>query len=290
MFTQQIVNGLTIGSIYALIALGYTMVYGILRIVNFAHGDIFMMGTFFGLLLTQKLSLPFPLALLLAAIFTAFLGMLVEKLAYRPLRLSDRLVALISALGVSIFLANFAQVIWGTETHPFPAVLEIKFYQFGQVTLSNIQLYILLLSCVLMVALNVFVHKTKIGVAMRATSHSINNARLMGINTDRIISMTFAVGSVLASIAGILVGIYYDAVYPTMGYSAGLKAFTAAVLGGIGSIPGAMLGGVVLGVVESLGAAYISSGYRDAYAFGILIVVLIFKPSGLLGKKQQEKV
>jgi branched-chain amino acid transport system permease protein len=290
MFTQQIINGLTIGSVYALIALGYTMVYGILRIVNFAHGDIFMMGTFFGLLLVKKLGLPFPLALLLAVIFTALLGMLVERVAYRPLRLSDRLVVLISALGVSIFLANFAQLIWGTETHPFPSGLSINSYQLGQVTLSNIQVYILILSCILMVALNIFVHKTKIGVAMRATSHSINNARLMGINTDSIISMTFAIGSILAAAAGILVGIYYDAVYPTMGYAAGLKAFTAAVLGGIGSIPGAMLGGVVLGVVESLGAAYISSGYRDAFAFGILIIVLIFKPSGLLGKKQQEKV
>jgi branched-chain amino acid transport system permease protein len=290
LLSQQIINGLTIGAIYALIALGYTMVYGILKIVNFAHGDIFMMGTFFGLFLIQHLELPFFLAFILAAALTAVIGMVVERLAYRPLRFTDRIVPLISAMGVSIFLVNFAQFLWGTETHPFPKVIPVKSYTFGSITISNIQILILVLSVLLMLSLHLFVNKTRIGTAMRATSISITNATLMGINTGSIIAITFAVGSALAASAGILVGIYYDAVYPTMGYSAGLKAFTAAVLGGIGNIPGAMLGGLLLGVSENLGAAYISSQYSDAIAFCILIIVLMVKPTGLFGKKQINKV
>jgi branched-chain amino acid transport system permease protein len=275
LLSQQIINGLTIGAIYALIALGYTMVYGILK-----------MGTFFGLFLIQHLELPFFLAFILAAALTAVIGMVVERLAYRPLRFTDRIVPLISAMGVSIFLVNFAQFLWGTETHPFPKVIPVKSYTFGSITISNIQILILVLS----VLLHLFVNKTRIGTAMRATSISITNATLMGINTGSIIAITFAVGSALAASAGILVGIYYDAVYPTMGYSAGLKAFTAAVLGGIGNIPGAMLGGLLLGVSENLGAAYISSQYSDAIAFCILIIVLMVKPTGLFGKKQINKV
>jgi branched-chain amino acid transport system permease protein len=290
MLEQQIVNGLTIGTIYALIALGYTMVYGILKIVNFAHGDIVMMGSFFGLFLVQYAKLPFYLAFILASILTAVLGILVERFAYRPLRFTDRIVPLISAMGVSIFLSNFAQKIWGAGTRTFPKSFEIHTYHIGGITLSSIQVFILVLSILLMIGLQLFVTKTKIGTAMRATSMSITNATLMGINTDFIIMITFAIGSFLAAIAGILVGIYYDAVYPTMGYSVGLKAFTAAVLGGIGSIPGAALGGFILGVVENLGAAYISSQYKDIIAFGILILVLMIRPTGILGKKENTKV
>lgn len=290
MFTQQLINGITIGGIYALIALGYSMVYGILRIVNFAHGDIFMMGTFLGLFFTQSLGMQFYIAFPLSAVATAFIGIFVEKIAYRPIRIADKLAVLISALGVSIFLQNLAQIIWGTETHAFKSGIEVSTFDFGGLVLSNIQLIVILLSCFLMMGLYFVVNKTKIGVAMRATSHNLNSAKLIGINTDRIISFTFGIGSALACIAGLLVGIYYDAVFPIMGYSYGLKAFAAAILGGIGSIPGAMVGGFVIGIVETLGAAYISAGYRDAFAFGILIIVLIFRPSGILGKKLVEKV
>jgi branched-chain amino acid transport system permease protein len=290
VFFQQLLNGLTIGGIYALIALGYTMVYGILQIVNFAHGDIFMLGAFFGLYLTRAAGMPFFIALPLAAALTTLAGTIVERLAYRPIRVADKLAVLISALGMSMFLQNLAMLIWGTETHPFNIDVPIRTYTFSSITISNIQLSVIVFSCLLMTVLYFIVNRTKIGLAMRATSHNLNNARLMGINTDRIISFTFGVGSGLACVAGIFVGVYYDAVYPMMGYSAGLKAFAAAILGGIGSIPGAMLGGFVIGLVENLGAAYISSGYRDAFAFGILIVVLIFRPSGILGKKTLEKV
>ncbi|WP_206809033.1 branched-chain amino acid ABC transporter permease [Paradesulfitobacterium ferrireducens] len=290
MFWQQLVNGLTAGSMYALIALGYTMVYGILKIINFAHGDIFMVGAFLGLIIIKQFHLGFVPAFLLSMVIVAIIGIIIEKIAYRPLRKSTKLAPLLSALGVSIFLVNFAQLVWGTEVRSFPPSLQIDTFQVGSVTLSNIQIYALLISFALMLALHFFVHKTKMGVAMRATSHSINHARLMGINVDNIISLTFGIGSALAAAAGILIGLYYDAVYPVMGYTAGLKAFTAAVLGGIGSIPGAMLGGLLLGVVENLGAAYISMGYRDAIAFGLLIIILLLKPTGLLGKNIQQKV
>ncbi|MFJ5763468.1 branched-chain amino acid ABC transporter permease [Neobacillus sp. NPDC093182] len=290
MLEQQIINGLTIGSIYALIALGYTMVYGILKIVNFAHGDIFMIGSFFGLFLIQYVEAPFYLILILASVLTAVLGIIIERFAYRPLRMADRIVPLISAMGVSIFLSNLAQKIWGAGTHPYPDSFKTHTFKWGGVSLSSIQLFILVLSFLLMVGLQLFVTKTKIGTAMRATSMSITNATLMGINTNFIIMLTFAIGAILAANAGVLVGMYYDAVYPTMGYTLGLKAFTAAVLGGIGSIPGAVLGGLLLGVVENLAAGYISSQYQDVIAFSILILVLVLRPTGILGKKEITKV
>ena len=292
MFTQQLINGITVGGIYALIALGYTMVYGILKIVNFAHGDVFMIGSFLGLLLVRSAGMPCYVAFPLAAAATAVVGILIERVAYRPIRMhgADALAILISALGVSIFLENFAQLVWGTETHSYVKFVEKKTYKFGGITLSNIQIGVIILCIALMLILYLVVNKTKIGVAMRATSQSIVSAQLMGINTEKIISLTFGVGSALACVAGILVGTYYDAVYPLVGYSYGLKAFAAAILGGIGSIPGAMLGGFLFGIVETLGAGYISAGYKDAFAFGILILVLIFRPSGLLGKKHVDKV
>lgn len=290
MFFEQLLNGLTMGAIYALIALGYSMVYGILKIINFAHGDIFMLGTFIALTLVKVLHMPFVPALLLSMFIVAIVGMIIERFAYRPLRMADRMAPLLSALGVSIFLSNLAQLIWGTSTHPFPSVLDIRTIKIGQVDINNLQIYILVMSLALMAILQIIVKKSSWGVAMRATSYNKDNARLMGINVDRVIGLTFGVGSALATAAGVMVGIYYDAVYPTMGYSAGLKAFTAAVLGGIGSIPGAMVGGILLGVFENFGAAYISSGYRDAIAFSILILVLLVKPSGLFGKHYQQKV
>ena len=292
MLLQQMINGITVGGSYALIALGYTMVYGILKIVNFAHGDVFMMGSFFGLFCMQVMGMPYYVAFPLAAIATAIMGIIMERVAYRPIRTADSLTVMISALGVSTFLENLAMVLWGSGTHAFSnfSGITITTYKFDNVVLSNIQIGFIVLSILLMIALYFIVNKTKIGVAMRATSHNIKTAKLMGINTDRIIAFTFGIGSALACVAGLLVGIYYDAVYPLIGYSYGLKAFAAAVLGGIGSIPGAMLGGFIMGIVETLGASYISAGYRDAFAFAILIIVLIFRPAGILGKKEIDKV
>ena len=292
MFTQQLINGITVGGIYALIALGYTMVYGILKIVNFAHGDVFMVGSFLGMLFVQNTGLPIYIAYPVAMLVTAAVGMTIERVCYRPIRINgaDALSILIAALGVSIFLENFAQLVWGTETHSYVQTIKKTTYKFGEITLSNIQIGVIILCLALMVVLYLIVNRTKIGVAMRATSQSIVSAQLMGINTERVIAMTFGIGSALACVAGVLVGTYYDAVYPLVGYSYGLKAFAAAILGGIGSIPGAMLGGFLIGIVETLGAGYISAGYKDAFAFGILILVLIFRPSGLLGKKRVDKV
>jgi branched-chain amino acid transport system permease protein len=292
MFLQQMINGITVGGSYALIALGYTMVYGILKIVNFAHGDVFMMGSFFGLFCMQVWEMPYYMAFPMAAVATAIMGIVMERIAYRPIRTADSLTVMISALGVSTFLENLAMLLWGTGTHAFSnfSGITISTYKFDNIVLSNIQIGFIVLSLLLMIILYFIVNKTKIGVAMRATSHNIKTAKLMGINTDRIIAFTFGIGSALACVAGLLVGIYYDAVYPLIGYSYGLKAFAAAVLGGIGSIPGAMLGGFVMGIVETLGASYISNGYRDAFAFAILIIVLIFRPAGILGKKEIDKV
>ncbi len=290
MFLQQLVNGLTIGGIYALIAIGYSLVYGILRIVNFAHGDIFMMGTFFALTISKATDWAFLVVAPIAIVCTAALGMLVERLAYRPLRGADSMAVLICAMGVSTVLANLAQLIFGTETHPFRVGVAVKKYNLGSVTITNIQIMMAVAAVVSMAVLFWVVKKTKFGVSMRATSNSLVTAKLMGINTNMVISLTFAAGSMLAALAGIMVGLYYDAVYPMMGFSYGIKAFAAAVLGGIGSLPGAMLGGVTIGVVESLGAAYLSSGYRNAFAFGIMIIVLIFKPTGIMGKVMREKV
>lgn len=290
MLGQQLVNGITIGGIYALIALGYTMVYGILKIVNFAHGDVFMVGMMLAVFFTKVLGWNYLIAYPLAAVATAAIGILIERLAYRPIRAADKLVVLISALGVSIFLENLVDILIDSKTLAFNSPIKTVSYEFNGLILSNIKIGIMALCVALMFVLYLIVSKTKMGVAMRATSHNLVSAKLMGINTDFVISFTFGVGSALACLAGIFVGTYYDAVSSIIGYSYGLKAFAAAILGGIGNIPGAMLGGFVLGIVETLGAAYISTGYKDAFAFGILIIVLIFKPAGILGKKRIEKV
>ncbi|MEW5692903.1 MAG: branched-chain amino acid ABC transporter permease [Candidatus Hydrogenedentota bacterium] len=284
---QQIINGLTLGSVYALIALGYTMVYGILELINFAHGEIMMMGAFITFFFISSWHLPLLPASLLSILFTAILGIVIEKVAYKPLRKSSRLAPLISAIGVSIALQNVAMLIWGTRMHAFslPDFLKDRYISFEDVKITYIQVFILLVSMILMLVLHIFVKYTKLGCAIRCTAQDKIVASLMGINIDRIISTTFAIGSSLAAVAGILIGMYYGVIYPTMGYVAGIKAFTAAVLGGIGNIPGAMLGGVLLGVLESLGSAYISSGYKDAIAFAILIIILLIKPSGIMGGK-----
>lgn len=290
MFWEQLINGLTLGSTYALIALGYTMVYGIVQLINFAHGEIYMFGAFVGLFLVTA-GMNVFVALLGAMLFCMLLGMLVERIAYRPLRgKSSRLSALISAIGVSIFLSTAMALYRGTNTTRYPEILNSSTYHLGTIQISSLQIMILLLSAFLMVGLELMIHRTKLGKAMRACSQDIEASALMGINVNRIISATFAIGSALAAAGGVMVGIYYNAVWPYMGMMAGMKAFAAAVLGGIGSVPGAMIGGLSLGVMEIMGVAYLSSSYKDAIAFAILILVLLIRPQGLMGKKIAKKV
>lgn len=300
MLLQQLINGLTLGSVYALIALGYTMVYGIIELINFAHGEIYMLGAYmgiitFGLLTTLHLTSPTSGATLLIMMFMAMLfcgacGVTIERVAYRPLRTASRLSPLISALGVSIFLQNFVMLAQGPRDKGFPHLFVSGGIELPGGRISTIQLFIMVTSVLMMVALQLFVQRTKIGKAMRATAQDMQMARMVGINVDRVISVTFLVGSALAAVAGVLVGMYYGLINFFIGYIAGIKAFTAAVLGGIGKIHGAMLGGLLLGLIESLGAGYLSSEYKDVFAFAILVVVLIFRPSGLLGEDISRRV
>ncbi|WP_026841805.1 branched-chain amino acid ABC transporter permease [Citrifermentans bremense] len=291
MFLQQLVNGVALGSVYALIALGYTMVYGIITLINFAHGEIFMVGAFIGLLLVSFFKVNVFVAIIGAMIFCMIMGVLIELIAYRPLRKSSRLSALISAIGVSIFLSSLALMVFGADAKGFPdGAFPVHQIQVGSADISTLQLLIIGVSALLMMALEFIVQKTKIGKAMRATSEDYNTSALMGINVNRIISFTFALGSALAAAGGVLVGVLFNAVSFNMGLMAGLKAFAAAVLGGIGSIPGAMLGGLLLGVSEVFGVAIGYSSYRDAIAFTILVLVLLVKPTGLLGQKITKKV
>lgn len=287
---QQLVNGLALGSVYSLIALGYTMVYGIVRLVNFAHGDIFMLGAYYGFFLITLLKLPFVVALPLAMLLAAVSGMIIERLAYKPLRKAPRIAALITAIGVSLLLQNLGLIIFKARPRPFPQVMDVKIWDIGGVIISNMQLVMLGTSLVLMLLLNLIVYRTKIGKAMRAVSHDKDAARLMGIDVDTIISITFAIGSALAAAAGMLVGFYYNRLMPTMGVMYGLKAFVAAVVGGIGVIPGAMLGGMLMGLSEVMVIAFVSSSLKDAIAFIILIFILLVKPAGLFGKAGREKV
>jgi branched-chain amino acid transport system permease protein len=290
LFVQQIVNGLALGSIYALIALGYTMVYGIIRLINFAHGDIYMIGAFVGYFALTTFNLPFGVSLVLAMLIPAILGMLIERVAYRPLRKSPSIAVLITAIGVSLLIENLAILWFSPDPRPFPQIFPNMPLDFFGIKISIPQIIVFLTSVALMIALNFLVQKTKIGKAMRAVSQDKEAASLMGIDTDRIISLTFAIGSALAGAAGVMVGVIYPRIQPLMGVMPGLKAFVSAVLGGIGSIPGAMLGGLIMGLTESLVTALISSTWRDAIAFGLLIVILLVKPSGILGKSTREKV
>lgn len=288
---QQIINGLALGSVYALIALGYTMVYGIIGLINFAHGDVYMLGAFVGFYACTTLHVGFIPTLLIAMVGSAVLGIIIEKAAYKPLRKSPKIALLITAIGVSLFLENATRFVAGPNPKPYPAsILPQKNISFGALQINNLQLIILCVSIVLALLLQFIVYKTKVGKAMRAAALDKDAAMLMGINIDNIISITFAIGSALAGAAGVLVGILYNRIDPLMGVMPGLKAFIAAVLGGIGIIPGAIFGGLFMGIAETLTKAYISSKLSDAIAFGILILVLIIKPSGLLGKKSSEKV
>lgn len=287
---QQLINGISLGSIYALIALGYTMVYGIIKLINFAHGDIYMVGAYIGFFATAVYKMTFVPALLLAMVIAGLAGMIIERLAYRPLRHAPKIAVLITAIGVSLFLEYTGMLLVSPQPRTFPAIFPSESYSFAGLVVNNQQLIILVVSVLLMVILTYVVNHTKVGKAMRAVSYDTDTARLMGIDADRIISFTFGIGSALAAAAGVLVGVYYNSIDPLMGIMPGLKAFVAAVLGGIGIIPGAMLGGVILGVIEALVSGFISSTFRDAAAFGILIIILLFKPSGLLGKNVREKV
>ncbi|HHV78480.1 MAG TPA: branched-chain amino acid ABC transporter permease [Firmicutes bacterium] len=290
MVFEQIINGLILGSTYSLIALGYTMVYGILEMINFAHGEIYMFGAFTGLWLTLTTNLPFVATFLLASLAAAALGFVIERVAYRPLRRSSRITVLISAIGVSIFLQNLMLIVAGPQTRDFPAKLSIVTWHLpGGVAFTSLQAYILLLVVVLMAGLQLLVQRTKIGQAMRAVAQDREVARLMGIPIDKVISFTFVLGSGLGAVAGIIIGVYFNSVDPLMGMLPGLKGFVAAVLGGIGSIPGAMLGGLILGFAEVAGTIYMSS-YKDAIAFCFLVLILLIKPSGILGRSLQEKV
>lgn len=287
---QQLVNGLILGSVYALIALGYTMVYGIIKLINFAHGDLYMMGAFIGYYLINSFHLNFFVALILTMIVTASLGVLIEFLAYRPLRNSTKIAALITAIGVSFFLEYGMVYLFGANTRAFPQALETVKYNLGPISVTNVQLTILGVSIFLMLALQFIVQKTKMGKAMRAVSVDSDAAQLMGINVNSTISFTFALGSALAGAAGVLIGLYYNSVEPLMGMAPGIKAFVAAVLGGIGIIPGAALGGFIIGLLETLAITIGLSSYRDAVVYGILIVILLVRPAGILGKNVKEKV
>lgn len=301
VFFQHLTNGLTLGGIYALIALGYTMVYGILKFINFAHGDILMVGAYIGLFVFDALRgdsplgvwtfIAFLIAMLTSAAFCAFLGVTIERVAYKPLRKAARLAPLLSAIGVSFILSNGAAWLWGTSSRKLNYPFDNSPIHIGGVVITPHQILILVVSAVMMLSLKLFVDKSKMGKAMRATSLDQDTAKLMGINSDRVISLTFALGSALAAVGGMLIALDYK-VYPTLGTMTGLKAFVAAVVGGIGNISGAMVGGIILGLLETFGVAVfgIPQGYKDTIAFAILIIILLFKPEGLLGKVEKEKV
>ena len=287
---QQLVNGISLGSIYALIALGYTMVYGIIKLINFAHGDVFMLGAFIGFYAIARWEMNIIVALLLSMALCAVIGVIIERVAYKRLRNATRIAALITAIGVSLLIEYTVIFFRGASPEAYPTVIQNRNIEIFGAQISVQALFILAIAIILMLLLQFIVHQTKIGKAMRAVSHDADAARLMGINVDNTISATFAIGSALAGAAGVIFGIYYTRIEPLMGIMPGLKAFVAAVLGGIGIIPGAMVGGLVLGVVETVVSALGYSTWRDAAAFVILILILIIRPSGIFGKNAREKV
>jgi branched-chain amino acid transport system permease protein len=301
-FLQQLINGLTLGSIYGLIAIGYTMVYGIIGMINFAHGEIYMIGAFISIIAFLVLAwagvtyVPLALALVLLTtmLFTSIYGWAVERVAYRPLRGSFRLAPLISAIGTSIFLQNYVQILQGAREKPMPPLVQGGFTVFESggfaVRLSYLQLFIILLTLALMSGFTALIATTPLGRAQRACEQDIKMAALLGVDVDRVISATFVVGAALAAVAGLMVTLYYGVVDFFIGFLAGVKAFTAAVLGGIGSLPGAMLGGILIGLIEAFWSGYFSVEYKDVSVFVVLILVLVFRPTGLLGRPEMEKV
>ena len=292
LFLSYLINGISLGSVYAIIALGYTMVYGIAKMLNFAHGDVIMIGAYISFCATQYLGLPAIVSVVMAMAVCTVLGIVIEGLAYRPLRQAPSLAVLITAIGVSYLLQNVALLIWGSTPKNFTSVFSVGSISLfgGTLIITSETILTVLANIVIMIALTAFTSKTKIGKAMRAVSEDKGAAELMGINVHATISITFAIGSALAAIAGVLLCSSYPTLQPTTGSMPGIKAFTAAVFGGIGSIPGAMIGGILLGVIEILGKAYVSTELGDAFVFAVLIVVLLVKPAGLLGKQVREKV
>ena len=291
-FLTYLISGLALGSVYAIIALGYTMVYGIAKMLNFAHGDIIMAGGYVAFFAFTKFGLPALPSMILSIVFCTILGVTIERLAYKPLRQASSLSVLITAIGVSYFLENGAQLLFGSDTKIFPVMLTDGAFRLfdGQLIISYITVITIVTCIVIMVGLTLFINKTKIGKAMRACAEDKGAAQLMGINVNTTISITFAIGSGLAAVAAILLCSTYPSLSPTMGSMPGIKAFTAAVFGGIGSIPGALLGGLLLGIIENLTKAYLSTQLSDAIVFSILIIVLLIKPTGLLGKEENVKV
>ena len=291
-FLQYLINGVSIGAVYAIIALGYTMVYGIAKMLNFAHGDVIMVGAYMSYSVTSYLGLPTAVGIAVAVLVCTLLGMLIEGLAYKPLRGVPSLAVLITAIGVSYFLQNAAQLIWGSAPKNFKSIVTMSPIVLfdGQLTITGEVIYTIAASILIMVALTLFINKSRMGKAMRAVSEDRDAAQLMGINVNQTISTTFAIGSALAAIAGVLLCSTVPTLMPTTGSMPGIRAFTAAVFGGIGSIPGAMLGGILLGIIETFSKAYISTQFSDAIVFLVLIVILLVKPAGLLGKQVQEKV
>ena len=291
-FFSYLVNGISLGSVYAIIALGYSMVYGIAKMLNFAHGDVIMIGAYVAFCAIQYLNLPPLLAVLLAMVVCTILGITIERLAYKPLRQASSLAVLITAIGMSYLLQNVAQLIWGANPKSFPRIINLPPISLfgGQMLITGETIITVLANIVIMIALTLFTGRTKMGKAMRAVSEDRGAAELMGINVNATISLTFAIGSALAAIAGVLLCSSYPTLMPTTGSMPGIKAFTAAVFGGIGSIPGAMIGGLALGLIEILGKAYVSTELGDALVFAVLIIVLLVRPTGLLGKKIHEKV
>lgn len=289
-FLNQIINGLHVGSIYALIALGYTMVYGIVRLINFAHGDIIMVGAYTVVICITMLNIPLWLGFIISIFVCMLVGVTIERVAYKPLRNAPRISALITAIGVSFLLENGFQLIFSADYRPFPSIFPTTPYQFGNIKVSLGTIITVIVVLAMMVLLTMFIQRTRMGKAMRAVSEDMSASRLMGINVNNTITMTFAIGSALAAIGSFLYCAAYPRVDPFMGSMLGLKAFIAAVLGGIGIMPGAMIGGFLMGIAESLTKGYISTQLADAVVFGILIVVLLVKPSGIMGKMQSEKV
>jgi branched-chain amino acid transport system permease protein len=296
-FLQQLINGLSLGAIYALIALGYTMVYGVLRLINFAHGDVYMLGAFAGYYIANSLNLDANPSVLWAIVVTigamavsAAIGVLIERLAYRPVRHHSRLTSLITAIGVSLLLEFGGQVVFGATPRFFPQMIRAETYSIGNVQITNQSLLVIVVAVVVMFGLQFIVHRTRIGKAMRATSYNLSVAKLMGINTDFVIAFTFALGSALAAAGGVMVALAIPRIDPLMGLMTGLKAFVAAVLGGIGNIPGAMIGGLLIGLMETWLSATAYSTYRDAVAFAVLILILIIRPAGIMGTAVTEKV
>ena len=289
---QYLINGISIGAVYAIIALGYTMVYGVAKMLNFAHGDVIMVGAYISFCVTNYLGLPAILSIVAAMAVCTVLGITIEKLAYKPLRGTPSLAVLITAIGVSYFLQNAAQLIWGSAPKNFTSIVTFKPFTFadGALVITGEVIVTILVSTLIMVGLTLFTSRTKMGKAMRAVSEDRDAAQLMGINVNQTISMTFAIGSALAAVAGVLLCSTVPTLMPTTGSMPGIRAFTAAVIGGIGSIPGAMLGGIVLGIIEIFSKKYISTEFSDAIVFAVLILILLVKPAGLLGKQVQEKV